>query len=515
MPVVKLRGLGEIGIITDDEPYDLEANAWSAGNNVRFRHGNVERHKGYRDFFTPSVAPYGLLPYQATTGDYYWLYPGLDKCYVYDGSSHYNLTRQSGGVDVDYTGDADDIWTGGVLGNVPILNNGVDDPQYWSPISTSQRLQDLANWPASTTCKVLRPFRNYLVALDVTKSGTRFPTLVKWSSPADPGAVPSSWDETDASEQAGEQPIGDSGGYLVDAVPLRDVMVLYKEDEVWSMAYVAGDFIFSFQRMFKSRGLLAPRCAREFFGRHFVVADGDVYIHDGQREDSIIERKWKDALFNLLDKDNYRRSFVVPNLEREEMWFCFPEEGETTCTKAFVWNWRTGAQGIRDLPDMTAGEIGIVNLGGGSRQWNDDLTLSWDDAEFGWSDRSYDPISRNIVGSASGSVYEFEQTNQEDGTNFRAYAERVGLNLTDDLSATTITAIYPRLRGKADFYVGGQYHPDDAITWHGPFAYDSDTDRKIDCLVTGVYHGIRVESEENNQWVLSGLNIHHEMNGLR
>ena len=58
----------------------------------------------------------------------------------------------------------------------------------------SRQLDRLVSELESRYCS---PVQNYLIALDLTKSGTRYPHMVKWSAAADPGTVPASWDETD------------------------------------------------------------------------------------------------------------------------------------------------------------------------------------------------------------------------------------------------------------------------------------------------------------------------------
>jgi hypothetical protein len=207
--LIPIENVSQYGIITDIDAHDLPNEAWSEGQNVRVIDNRVEKFTGHSQVFgTASIVPYWLLPVQ-NPANYYWMYAGLDKVYVTQGGTHYNLTRQTAAVDVDYTGTADDLWTGGVVAGIPVLNNGVDDPQMWNPVSTSQRLTSLKydasnDWAAKNyQTKILRPFKNYLVALDVTKASVEYPHMVKWSHPAVPGAVPETWDEADATKDAG------------------------------------------------------------------------------------------------------------------------------------------------------------------------------------------------------------------------------------------------------------------------------------------------------------------------
>ena len=63
----------------------------------------------------------------------------------------YDITRASGG---DYSSTANDTWTSTILGGVLVITNFYDKPQYWALTSgtvlSSQKMQDLNNWPALT-----------------------------------------------------------------------------------------------------------------------------------------------------------------------------------------------------------------------------------------------------------------------------------------------------------------------------------------------------------------------------
>src|SRR5262245_61859086 len=193
MSVIEIAVLRTIGLIRDQEGNYLPPEAWTYARNMRAVADGIERIGGQTQVFgTPGVAPHFAIPI-STTSQTYWLYTSLTKGYVYDGTTHTDITRVSG----DYTAGNTRDWNGTLLGGVPILNNGSDTPQQWATLSPATKLTPLSNWPASTTAKVIRAFGPTLIALNLVESGTSFPHLVRWSHPADPGTVPSSWDYTD------------------------------------------------------------------------------------------------------------------------------------------------------------------------------------------------------------------------------------------------------------------------------------------------------------------------------
>ena len=86
----------------------------------------------------------------------------------------YDITRASGG---DYSSTADDTWTSTVLGGVLVMTNFYDKPQYWELTSgvplSSQKMQDLNNWPALTLLNGSITDADTTITVDST---TDFPT---------------------------------------------------------------------------------------------------------------------------------------------------------------------------------------------------------------------------------------------------------------------------------------------------------------------------------------------------
>jgi len=248
-------------------------------------------------------APHWLLPWRTLTQKL-WIYSGVDKCYQTDGVTHADITRYTTSPgDNDYTAGARPLWTGGVLHGVPVMNhrNGTDYPQQWD--SALARMKDLENWPINTYAKVLRTYKNFLIALDITKGSTRYPFMVKWSDIADPGSVPASWDETDATTIAGENTLAQTNGWLVDCAPLGDLNVIYKQDSIWGMQHIGGVNVFRFYEISQSIGALAPRCIKEFYRKHLVVGQNDIVLFDGGQPKSIVNKRMRRWFYNNINTE--------------------------------------------------------------------------------------------------------------------------------------------------------------------------------------------------------------------
>jgi len=526
MALIPVDNLGQVGIVKDIAPFQLPPNAWSDGNNIRVEHGAIIKSPGYSSVIaTCPIAPYYITQLKAG-GAAYWIVGGLAKIYVHNGTTWTDITRTSG----DYSTTADENWMSTVIGGVLVMTNNVDDPQEW-PLtsgvpSVSTKMQDLANWPASVECKSIRSFRSFLVGLNITKSSVPNSRVVKWSTEAPINAVPVSWDENSAVVDAGEYSLEDTKGAILDGLPLQDTFMIYKEDSTYAMTYVGTPFIFAFRQLSPTVGILAKNCVTEFDGGHFIFGNGDMYINDGQRIKSVLPHKMRDYIFSYIDGDKYNRSFCVTDYNRSEVLACFPSADNQSgqCDKALVWNWVDDVFSIRDIPDL--GYIAYGTIG------NEEALTTWAAATPTWTTvtgpwASNWNLVENVLVFASPTntkVYRDRVGYQADGVNMVSYIERTGYtmdeqNNPDQSTVKHIKAIWPKMTIDKDdsvnFYIGTQMSTEEAVTWKGPMEFNPDTQSKISCRASGKLYGIRIESDNDSEWRLEGLEFEIQNAGRR
>jgi len=522
MAFVPVNMAGSLGFasLRDNKPHLLPPNAWTLVENMRFEDNVAKRITGhYQVGGALNVAPYELFFLQDTNNDY-WVYCGLAKVAVTVAEVSTDLTRTTGG---DYSATADLGWSGGVLHGVLVLNNAVDTPQMWSPPGTGTKLTALTAWPASTTARIIRPFRNFLVALDVTKSGTRYPYMVKWSHAADPGTVPDSWDEADATRLTGEVDIGQTADRLVDCLSLGNHNIIYKEASMYLMQFVGFPQVFRFDPIQHSTGIFTKRCVAEFKqGLHCVLGNNDLIVHDGQTITPIGDKSVRRWLYETIDADNFERTFLVNNYRSSEVWICFPEAGASFATLALVWNHKDGTFTTRELPGVASAQPGVIATSS-SEAWNGTPDNIWDDLVEPWNAAYHNPTIRDIMlaGTDDTKLYFANRTQRFDGVAFTSKLERVGLafeRIKTDFSYTTnteswkfIRALRPRITSNTGavvtVHVATQEHINASIVWHGPYSFTSGTDYKIDLALSARLFGVRFESNGTAEWTLDGYDF--------
>lgn len=531
MPRLEVDSVGSVGLVKDISSHRLDPRAWTDARNIQFNNLGAHRVKGYsRPAGSTPIVPYKVLPFRPSEVAY-WLLAGQTKVYQFDGRSYTNITRQSAGVDVDYTGIPSNRWNVGVFHGSAILNNGVDIPQFWAYPFGITKLQNMPAWPVSHTAKVLRNFKNFLVGLYVGDGTQFYPHRVMWSHQAEPGTMPTSWDHTDPTVDAGRTDLSETSDSLVDCLSLRDSNIIYKETSTYRMTPNRNQFIFDFPLVFRAVGMLTQDCAVEYNGRHIVLTSNDLVIHDGvSAVESIIEGKAREWLFANIDRQHYHTTFLFLHETKKEVWICFPLSGSEWPNRALVVSLKSAEWAIRDLPEIASLAFGPLVESTGSDSWDDDEVGTWESAESPWNPPpSSGHFLSMMLGAApvASKLYKIDDSPQNDGVNFLSYLERIdvplgpeqGGSIVPDFSRSKLVQrIYPVIKAPLGtaFKVsyGGRRGLSDQVQWQDPKLFRVGIDKKIDPWFRTHALAIKFSTEAPVEWTMEGYSVEYEMGGL-
>lgn len=497
------------------DPVDLQLpdGFFTDSRNFRYRDTAVEKCKGQTAVFgSLSVTPM----WAAAIGDgttSYWIYGNEAVLYATDGTTHTNVSSAS------YNAGPDLGYTGGQFHGYQILNDSVLAPQSWQA-GLSNKVQALANWPASTFCKVIRPFRDQLIALRLTESSVYNPRVIRWSDIAGVGALPGSWDYTDPTNFAGRTELGETEDYLIDCLPMRDVNIVYKQFSTYLMQPIQTNDSFEFRQLFSQTGLLTENCVKAFGAQHFVVAADDIILHDGANVQSIADKRVKRWFYSSLSSSRYQRTFVVPDFFNQTMWVCFCESGNDFPNLALCWDWANNSWFVRELgANMAHGANGVVI---GSNLTFDGQSGSFDSQTITFDESTFTPFSNRLVlfNGASPAAYQAESGETFNGTTMTCYATRSNIGLTRDLnSIKRIKRVFPKIIGTSgdtvSVYVGSKSVPDGTTTFSGPFSFTVGTSYKIDCRVSGRWITLKIQYAGTNTVRLAGYDVEFDADGFR
>lgn len=524
MPSIPFYTAGQIGIVHDIEPHELPPQAWSDGRNIRFRDGKVTRRLGQEARYgTPLGITYWLM-LAYTPANIYWIYADSTKLYATDGATHADISRVGDYSPIDFKR----LWNGGMFAGIPVITNGANVPQAWLSVSLSTDFEDLPNWTVGETCKVIRPFKNFLVAMNITRAGVTYENMIHWSHPADPGAVPTSWDSANPAVLAGERDLPDEfPGGIRDGRTLRDMLVIYKDNSVWGMQFIGGSQVFRTFSILGGTGILGANCVGEINEgkQHFFASSDDLIVFDGQNTQSVLDKRWKKYLANNIDINVNERSFVFTLERTTEAAFCYCEPGHVHPNMAILWNWKENTLSHRELggdtPMITTGPVQIFGdiWDLDSATWDSDATM-WDLSQFRAS-------AYNILGvqpgvdAASSKILEFAVGQTFDGVDYTAYVERTDIALigqardgapkADFTVRKIVGRVKPRIIGAPVLVsVGKQEVLGGGVTWSPTQLFTPGVTQFLDFDVNGLLIAIRFESSVPGEWELAGFDMNIE-----
>lgn len=385
MTLVPIRGLGEIGVISDLSPQDLPLTAWNDAINLRFADGKVSRYSSFKnvaDSYSYSKTPVGVIDGGGAgdEGNMVTIFSdGTYEQFLNGGLTNVTPTPAPAAINGQITGT--------YLGGVTYVNSGTDVPTYRTNPAAGA-FTPLPGWTAGNTCGSLRAYKDFLIALDCTLSGTNYPGMVKWSNAVQAGSPPADWDTANPASLAGENVLNDIRGKLIDAKPLGSMMILYGEHQSFIMDYLGAPLVFRFTKLFEDQGAIAKNCIVDVNNTHYVFGRSDIYIHDGVSKVSIADKKVLKRVFSELDFTQRSRCFVYHDRFQSEIAFCYPSKAEEApwpiaevdgCNRAAVFNYVYQTWTFVDLPNAKGFLEAAITF---NPQWGD-LPV-WNEAVQTW-----------------------------------------------------------------------------------------------------------------------------------
>lgn len=501
---------GKYGMVDDAPDFLLAKEAWTSVRNMRPINGVMRSMDSDRSITSPTTSDIIQYIYPVRTpSQVHWFCGGQADAFIID----------SGGASTVRTNmtasTTTAVWTGG-YGTVPIFCNGVDDPFYLN--TDTPGYLPLTGWPASYTCKMMRPFREFWVAGNITDTGTNYNQLIHWSSPAGPGSMPPNWDYADENQKSGRQDLADEGGSVVDAVTVGRVLFLYKEETTWAMSLIGGLAVMQIDPYMRNTGLFAANHASVLPDNNvFMAGPMGVVRHDTSGNiQPILKRRLQRWLDAQLDASNFRRGFVTRLPANKEIMYCFPSNGNSVCDMALVWNWEDDYAFIRDLPSATAGHHG---------PWDESGAIPSIDELTNPINTYTNLINRQVpVGLTNHSVYAAADdiyTMETEGAPFTQAATelvRTGMLMdTDPYTDVLVKSVTPYCTGSlgADLQisVGYQDTPEGVVTWGQTKTVTTSSLPKADFRVEGKIPCVRFRCE--GEWSLYGYAVEYEPAGRR
>ena len=462
--------VGFAGGLNKDLPsQDLDNQSWSEIHNLRMKDSRLIPVQGYAPVFAPLPQPPEHVLGLVKQGTPTLFIAGNGELHQNTNAIWTDVSRLVGGA---YNTGVP--WQSAVLNNTVFMNNGTDVLQVLEQSDTE--FKDSASIPVNFRAKIFRGFKNYLFALNINEGVSDIPSGVRWSDPADPGLEPPSWDITDPTTQAGQLVLADTDGECVDAMQLRDQLMIYKTDSVYSCQFIGGVYVFSFQKVISDRGCLSTGCVAQFENSHFVVGFEDIYIHDGLQAKSISEGRIKNFFYNDLDQEYLDNVFTIAHKDEKEIWICYPNDDAIggACNQALVWNWVSNVWTTRDIPNILDAGLAVIDPKIDD-VWDVGLDDTWDLGGLHWDANNYSQANLSLVicSQEDDALYVMDDTATFDGATFTYALEKDSFAMGDANNAKYLNHLTPDVEGAGIVYMrfGFQLHLSEGVRWGPPSMY--------------------------------------------
>lgn len=489
------------GINSDKPASELQEPVFTSGENIRFNDGYVEKMTGYEDAYTPSVAPLHIMNI-VTTSASYWIYAGLSKIYVDDGAGPGNPWDLTTSYVVSTT--IGERWNSTYFNGLPILNPKNATPVYWN-LNTGTDVQAIPGWVANDTCRVIRSFKNFLIAINIENSGNRNNNLIKWSDRASAGALPGTWAPL-STNAAGDKEFSSSDDILIDGLKLGDYFIVYKQKSCYIMQEIGGQYIFDFDDLFSEFGALAQDCIVSFQKMHAVLTIDDFVIHDGVTWESKIDSRMRSFLFNSINEAYIEDCYLAHDEANNEIMICYPSGSSTIPNKAITWNYREDVwYPPRDIPESYSMAVGVyaptvdVTWDADSQIWNDDTSL--------WDGAPYPLVAKSLIAAGYTDTMLYHIKNElytNDLAAYNSYVQRDTMAIDPDERVKMVHALWPDIRAvngtQFQISVGVQDRPQASISWT-TMTFTVGTDEKIDVDEKGRFLSYKISDNGGGvQW---------------
>ncbi len=550
-----IRGLGAAGLNTDVLDFDLPIQAVTTAKNVIFSEGNVRKGIGYSMLDIAELPEIDGNPerYEAIwfegwvsrNNNVYLIVVGRDeihhnedRVFVYDaGANTWGDATSDLFPDLGTAYDLAGEWQTTIFGGTVVVNNGLDTPAYLDLGAEPLTLAYLPGWDDDWVAKVIRSYKDFLIALNMSEGGGSTETnAVRWSDAAGENSIPQTW-VTATDNIAGKTFISSNDGIIVDGAQLNDSFMIYTDRSAHAMSFIGGTGIMTTRKVFQN-GIYSRNATAAFDTYHLTVGRVGVYTTDGSRVNHVGKDRVDNDFYGLISADeNTVDPYLIADQSQKIAAYLFPSAiSQGKLDRALVYNWHTNTYSYQDYQSQAIPlefiKADFSPIPGETVKWSnfdntDPLTYppadaggdTWADfSGIKWSGFREDEVQAILIFLAEdGRFYQAgEQFWHRDGGAFEAQVIRTGIDLDDVYQGNTeglkhIFRILPQIKGTGtvQFRFGTSMNPDIGYSWTSYIDYVIGTDYKVDVrLPGGRYLAYEIYSNDSDGfWQIGGMDL--------
>jgi hypothetical protein len=309
--------------------------------------------------------------------------------------------------------------------------------------------------------------------------------LVRWSDQEDfTNWVPAS------NTTAGENVLAD-GTEIIGAVRTRSAILIWTDNALYSMAFIGGRFVFSFNQLGTNCGLIAPHAAIDYDGVSYWMGDNNFYAYDGRVNN--LPCTIRRHLFEDFNNTNKDKVYSGINSEFKEIIWLYPKGNSTEPNAYVIYNpeektWVFGDSFYTTFKDRTVFSNTITTG-----------QVSATASPFLWDN-------------------EPEDTYTGDGSNLSSFLESSSFDVGEGDELMFLNRIIPDYKFDAgeevEVFVKVKEFPTDDFKIKGPFTINANT-KKVDFRARGRQASVRVSGTNSGSWKWGSVRLAIQPDGKR
>lgn len=490
----------------DVAPEALQESTFNDCENFTPNNGIYTRAQGWLEVYNGALTDNILFLLNVRTeNDNYWIYCTESAVHVADSFGHRTITPD-GYANVN---NLDNQFTAAVIGGLPVINHPFLNPFTWD--FQAAKCADLIGWPAGTKCRAIRAFKYHLIAMNVSDSNGDFGEYLMWSDAAAAGELPKTWTPASANE-AGFNALSATKGQIVDGLTMRDEFFIYKNNSIYAMRYVGGQFVFNFRHVLDNIGLMARNCVVNAGSFQAFISETDVMLFDGQSAVSISDNACSEYLHRYIDTSATHKTLIAYDQEANHILICLPSAASGEVDQALVYELSSKKWGKRDLPNIAFIAKGLITgyYGGNSTSWAD-ATETWQTKDGKWNKSIYDFSAEKLLMSSGQKLFQLGGNTTQDGAPITASLTKTNLHLNESESFKYLKRVWPRLNGgqgeEMRLTVGGHDTASGLVNWSNVNIWPRSTRPYLPVNATGKELALKLESVGGSEYEVVGLTL--------
>ena len=411
------------------------------------------------------------------------------------GARAWNVAASSSGITFQGSQWSFDNWGEDVLGlrrggNIYYYDTDASiTPQRMRPITSSTNAIHVTatSAPSKSNFILVSPNDRHAIcfATNEFSTGDFNSMLVRWSDQEDfTNWVPAS------NTTAGENVLAD-GTEIIGAVRTRSAILIWTDNALYSMAFIGGRFVFSFNQLGTNCGLIAPHAAIDYDGVSYWMGDNNFYAYDGRVNN--LPCTIRRHLFEDFNNTNKDKVYAGINSEFKEIIWLYPKGDSTEPNAYVIYNpeektWVFGDSFYTTFRDRTVFENTIA--------------------------------TGNVSATADNFLWDNEPEDiyTGDGTALNSFIESSSFDVGDGDELMFLNRIIPDYKfdsgQEIEIFVKVKEFPTDTFKIKGPFTVNKNT-KKVDFRARGRQASVRVSGTNSGSWKWGSVRLAIQPDGKR